>query len=673
MNEQPLRIHQALSGYQDGHRILGASLVLSPQDQRTLLAMSDMSGPRMVPGFETYLTGYPLRDAGYFVFARTWYAPEMERPGCVWTHSLLIPFDCIGLPTLSALIGFFQRPSVGEDGRYRKPIVVSSDARHAPSLPNMSRDLAVSFFTDEGPLLRTAPTAAHLESSVVAIWDLLWPRLRQVTTFCTGALQERFLNGSPLSIQVLPQSARSTTSTSPSLSPSTIPFPPEWLFSPPEDVRRFLWDWGEDLPEKKTSYPALCRIFHTLQHDPAEAVAVVAREAPQPAAARTLKAALFEGQKKRHWPKVASESHQILLSLVQASAAVERAFQQAVEPSKLAQAIWSDRPRDKARALILDLSSCPLNALGEQVLRSALLHAPQDELANLANARPELVGSILAEHPELAATPALWSGPYPLGATFLRLLAKSPAHATLQIDKLARAMVQAERHDLVEDAVRYLGDGSVRAFLQALDAEGREGSDWLQVLGHYPHDVLTWLLDQTAVSSSLAKAIVLKLDPTSSVVVEGTDAFAKAAFSISANEMDAELAARMVAVGLQGAGAEGPKLATATFHVVHAALANGHLSGKAWRYLDDVMPRLAWYLEWDRCERLRRSWARAFVKQDWPVSLLADLQLDDQSAERVIAQIAGSRDGSAKLEAALKERRHAQLPKAIQAAIRRVL
>ena len=44
----------------------------------------------MVPGFESYLTAYPLPRSSLVAFARTWTAPEMPRPGCVWTHTLLI-------------------------------------------------------------------------------------------------------------------------------------------------------------------------------------------------------------------------------------------------------------------------------------------------------------------------------------------------------------------------------------------------------------------------------------------------------------------------------------------------------------------------------------------------------------------------------------------------------
>ena len=40
----------------------------------------------VVKGFDQYVTGYPLDSINAYALAMTWYAPEMPRPGCVWTR-----------------------------------------------------------------------------------------------------------------------------------------------------------------------------------------------------------------------------------------------------------------------------------------------------------------------------------------------------------------------------------------------------------------------------------------------------------------------------------------------------------------------------------------------------------------------------------------------------------
>lgn len=107
-----IRVHQTLHGYADGHRLLVASTTIKPRDQKTMLIMSDVSGAGATIDGRGYLTGYPLADSGMYALGRTWAATEMARPGCVWTHTLLVDFaDLATLPTMSFLESLFLRPS----------------------------------------------------------------------------------------------------------------------------------------------------------------------------------------------------------------------------------------------------------------------------------------------------------------------------------------------------------------------------------------------------------------------------------------------------------------------------------------------------------------------------------------------------------------------------------
>src|SRR5690606_17437412 len=113
MPSKSYQLHQTLHGYVDGHRLIKASVVLPPDADRLMLVMSDMSGMSMVRGFESYLTGYPVKDLKSYALARTWYAPERKRPGCVWTHTLLVDNSVLAnIDHLFALVHLFSRPSL---------------------------------------------------------------------------------------------------------------------------------------------------------------------------------------------------------------------------------------------------------------------------------------------------------------------------------------------------------------------------------------------------------------------------------------------------------------------------------------------------------------------------------------------------------------------------------
>src|SRR5260370_308627 len=125
----PASVHQAIHGYRDGHRLLSSSTTLSAEAARTMLVLSDMSGPSMQPGFDEYLTGYPLPGLDLFVFAKTWYAAEMQRPGCVWTHSLLIPRLQISQVATACLLEKFRRPQLeGVEEAATTPIVFEGES-----------------------------------------------------------------------------------------------------------------------------------------------------------------------------------------------------------------------------------------------------------------------------------------------------------------------------------------------------------------------------------------------------------------------------------------------------------------------------------------------------------------------------------------------------------------
>src|SRR5262249_10651964 len=94
-NIECVRVDQALHGYEDGHRLLAGSRPLPRDAERTMLVLSDLSGSGSIDGFESYLTGYALPSAGAYALARTWVALEMPRPGCVWTHTLLLDLDVL--------------------------------------------------------------------------------------------------------------------------------------------------------------------------------------------------------------------------------------------------------------------------------------------------------------------------------------------------------------------------------------------------------------------------------------------------------------------------------------------------------------------------------------------------------------------------------------------------
>jgi len=90
-----------------------------------MLQLSDAASSGLWDEDDAYLTGYPLMESGYYALAKTWPAPEMPRPGCVWTHTLLIALSDIGrIENFENLSAAFRRPDRVISG-YSGPIAIT--------------------------------------------------------------------------------------------------------------------------------------------------------------------------------------------------------------------------------------------------------------------------------------------------------------------------------------------------------------------------------------------------------------------------------------------------------------------------------------------------------------------------------------------------------------------
>jgi hypothetical protein len=222
-------MQQTLHGYRNGHRLLSASFPIPTQSKALLLSLSDMSGPSMVSGFEKYLTGYPISELAMYAFATTWYAPEMQRPGCVWTHTILIRFEDIErFPSIRLAAHHFARPGDANDFEaYSDPILLDPDSEKigfeiAESLnheerfsANELRDtlsidaIGSILFDSDAPVLIGHHDAKSMSLTVLSLWDVQWPDLRARFKFCTGALTPRRLADEEFDLQVIPSKHRS--------------------------------------------------------------------------------------------------------------------------------------------------------------------------------------------------------------------------------------------------------------------------------------------------------------------------------------------------------------------------------------------------------------------------------------------------------------------------------
>lgn len=205
-----MKIEQLLHGYNNGHTLIAGSIQLkSTKDATNMALFSDWSEYRDPNERDSsYLTAYPLDESPYYVISKTWYATEMERPGSVWTHSLLFRLDELDINfDLRTLINFFRKPQIGKYREYESSIIIDEN-QNSEIKPAIEFETIQWLYIYTMLLNQAAPMVFTVEKSSQA-YQMMCLTLMQFTpidilknlSFCSGSAVGRKLGKRTISLQ----------------------------------------------------------------------------------------------------------------------------------------------------------------------------------------------------------------------------------------------------------------------------------------------------------------------------------------------------------------------------------------------------------------------------------------------------------------------------------------
>ncbi|MBY3321638.1 GAP1-N1 domain-containing protein [Rhizobium laguerreae] len=251
-------IDQALFGYADGHRQLASSMKLPARDMYELASRSDLVPGARFDGYDHYLTGFSLPESRAFAFVKTWLAPEMPRPGCVWSHVLLLSRSFLSKQVdLGVLDMFFRRPDpVFDRELYTKKLQVKRFAKSAPANQALVRQMLAAYYGARHLEVEDRSPRIDLSRALLAVWSQQWPKLRSDFEFRTAITS----NIPP----VRGLSVRPKTGTDHTLEETA-----NWLTLAVADatateitpLRRFLWRYGKDILAPRETFIALVELY----------------------------------------------------------------------------------------------------------------------------------------------------------------------------------------------------------------------------------------------------------------------------------------------------------------------------------------------------------------------------------------------------------------------------
>ena len=269
-SHEPVQVDQALFGYSDGHRQIAASIGLPPKDRYHLAAASDLAPGAHLNANDSYLTGLPLAESRRFALIRTWPAPEMPRPGCVWSHVILIDSQLLASHSdLSVFLDMLRRPDANDQSAYGEPLTLPSSGRRSADPDRRALfDLLTKYYSGKQVFLHPDAVPQALDAAIFAVWSQQWPRLRMSFTFRTapGAARRR---SELIDYDVHVGTGGRTTATDDG-SELTWPL---WVLAAAEDaarssvtpLRRFLWRYGRDLSAPRAHFRTLVELYLAIQ------------------------------------------------------------------------------------------------------------------------------------------------------------------------------------------------------------------------------------------------------------------------------------------------------------------------------------------------------------------------------------------------------------------------
>lgn len=648
-------IHQAIHGYRDGHKLLSSSTPLGSDAARTMLILSDMSGPSMQPGFDEYLTGYPLAGADYFVFAKTWYAPEMQRPGCVWTHSLLIPRAQVAGMSAARLMGSFRRPQVdGVDAAATLPLVIEDETPTGGTGDGFDdKTLAATMIGavlgQPRPVIVGADTAAQFEAVFLRLWEELWPAERTRFSFCTGALMPRANSGALLDLQAVPRAIppsqfRKSASAALVLDIRARVKPEAWVDLVLDGAVRgdmTFRSWLEAAAGAEAGravVPSLAPIFGEW-HAPGSSArsaltSVVGAKHLEAGARIRLIGMVFDRAHTESGAAGRRELLQVLCThsdhdLAPIASMLEDQTRRLFEES-----------RTDGLALVFSLLGSELTEVGERVLRAAVLLLVPNDVETFGDAQTPLLSTIVGANPALAQSPILWQR---VGSRAIDVLSQLGA---ANLDEEARgsvisAIFTSQRDVSVDAIVRFGGKGAIIRALSALASGQLQISwQWRTALSAQPNTVLEWL-------ESISCPSLGDLELGSRFVSPNSTQSRLAAVWKRGTAGAVSVVPRVAAFGLALAFREGDvssPIMALCFQPTYDAASNSRLEYDEWDWLREQAPTVSWWRDWDRCERLAAALARMVERQNASLATVFGIVRSRHAIRKVAAILDDDKD-----------------------------
>lgn len=644
-----IKINQALFGYTNGHHLLKASQALSNSSLKILEPLSDFSGSNWQHGFEEYIIGCPLPDDKCYALSKTWYAFEMKRPGCVWTHTLLIDYS-----TLESLREFwpidilFVKPDALNNlsiDTYAEQICVDTKAlslsdnnnlyefeRVASNQENIIKIL-FSFFESERPILIAAEEAKEyneiLEFLVVKLSKYFFNNI----SFCTGSLSNRTINKKTLDIQIVPASIsknifRNVTNAqvvTDSKKDTTIPQWVELIFQEfvlqkNVGLENFILSFGEKYC-RRDSLKSFAKAYIIAAYDNSfdiihylHTISEGFTSDQQSFIVDKAFLLLFSENQNISFPQIYSSAILEQLSTFKDDNGLTKDITEATLYSVL-KSIWLLHS-DDLRQVFQTIITRDINSFGERIIIALASRLLPEQLPELTGTDCRGSSLLIRFNWKLALCDKLWRQPLNFQIETLNCLRSlhldTSENTTATIRKLILTILENSSENLTDQIYHVFGPTTVQVLLtwgESVDKKSRL-DQWAKLYGYNTAITIDWLSHIN--NPLLLQAILNILDPydNSTLITDKNiwiSLYHKFHLPSGDQEFNDAFAQFILPLILQSNSRYPADIAQFAFCRVYSIFVKDKMSYASWERLSRLLPEVAWYNSWDKCKRLRKA------------------------------------------------------------------
>lgn len=624
-----IEVQQSLFGYDDGHGLLASSSPLSPETLSLLYPLSDLV-PGAEPSDAGYWTGIPILKAKVFALLRTWPAPEMPRPGCVWTHILLIRLsDLAYLPDLAVLRDHTRRPkkNLGFES-YKKPFFVPIDAgMDSFPLQNSDNELLSLLRAVYGtnPIGEVSSAAGKLDDAVFALWSQQWPRLRRSFSFRTLTTSMGRISRTEFDLAINTDTRRREYKESDlqvkSGSWESIALQ-DLRLNRPTDFRRFVWRYGNDVRGGERRFRHLAKLYKTTRVVTlsggrlSTVLADVSTIFPNEQDGLLLKNDLVSVGKVREDLLPPRDPLGILSYFIENGPITALPL----PPEETREAVWDYWPSRTAEILRLGEQAIHgKSELREDIVSGIFSAIEPTEFLPALRSYPHLLYELVRRTPESLDSEYLCEMSFAEVATLLYVLPpESPV-----VSNVVRRLIGVHSEKLPSVMYERFPGLTLEVVAKSIQESISSGTllpsdSWLECITRGSVSFLkAGIVERAQSTRTLAVYCSLLKYLSPAVLTAGPYPWARA-LEVAVDDIQGHSRQIFLAF-LLGLALRQPRqgceiLFTTSFEQIYSDIAKSRLSEESFKLFSDQLPDLWWWEQWDTCQRLQKAVVEAYTE-----------------------------------------------------------